>query len=134
MLKKLACTFLRKDQTTEYLLGLGLRHSSENCKSWFSAAGRLAQLSCFVLVLHTASESNPGRMDLLNWCCGHCTPPCAPSYSCSPAAHRRIHRHAWTLCCVVLTSTALTLYTNKALQYLVHLSNKSIFLLALALY
>lgn len=38
--------------------------------------------------------------------------------SCSLAAHQGIHRQAWTLCYMVLTSIAFTPYITKALQYL----------------
>lgn len=64
MFKKLKCYFPQKDESNEYLLVLGSRHSAEDPKSGFSAAGRLAPFFFSVLVLHAASKSNP-----VGWIC-----------------------------------------------------------------
>jgi len=64
MFKKLKCYFPQKDESNEYLLLLGLRHSAEDPKSGFSAAGRLTPFFFSVLVLHAASKSNP-----VGWIC-----------------------------------------------------------------
>lgn len=120
MFKKLKCYFPQKDESTEYLLVLDLRHSAEDPKSGLSAAGRLAQFFFSSSGFACSIKTKSSRMDLLNGQRMHCTHQCTQPH---PAAGQHaeasidIHRY-WCLWHSVLASTALIFYINEALQCL----------------